>query len=261
MDLPELWQLILEYSDEKTALTISLLTKTIRSYIKLVSLIRPSNLERASELPMVSKLKRLDLSKPVPVSREALYRLVYLEELDISCNRYVTDVSFLSELRTLNAWSFYPHLCAGLTQEGIRGLNKLVSLNISNSDKITDLNHLKELRYLKAGYLCSVTPEGICHLNKLVELDISCNTNFTWIPRLPSLTKLISKGCTFNWEGNNIPRFEGGRPTLNDLTMLLGSVGISPKRARVDNESKRSLDIAPKRARVDNAPKGAESYW
>jgi Leucine-rich repeat (LRR) protein len=252
MDLPELWQLILEYSDEKTALTISLLTKTIRSYIKLVSLIRPSNLDRASELPMLSKLKRLDLSKPLPVSREALYRLVYLEELDISCNRYVTDVSFLSELRTLNAWSFYPHLC-GLTQEGIRGLNKLVSLNISNSDKITDLNHLKELRYLKAGYLCSVTPEGICHLNKLVELDISCNTNFTWVPRLPNLTKLISKGRTFNWDGNNVPRIEGGRPTLNDLTMLLGRVDIGPKRARADN--------VPKGAGVDNAPKGAESYW
>jgi len=186
MELPEIWQLIIDYSDEKTSLTITLLSKRIRDYVDLRGLTRPSNLDSAVTLPMVKRLRRLDLSGDMKVSLASFRQLVFLEQLDISCNPHIEDVSHFPELRVLNASGVPPHLCR-LSQRGIKGLNKLTHLNITNNPYIHDLNHLKQLKELNASFGCRVGPEGILRLNQLVKLDISNNLQFVWIPRLPCL--------------------------------------------------------------------------
>lgn len=186
MELPEVWQLIIDFSDDRTALTITLLSKRIRDYVDLRGLTRPSNLDLAVTLPMVKRLKRLDLSGDMKVSPASFRQLVFLEQLDISCNPHIRDVSHFPELRVLNASGVPPHLCR-LSQRGIAGLNKLTHLDIANNPYIHDLNHLKQLRELNASFGCGVGPEGILTLNQLVKLDISNNFHFVWIPRLPNL--------------------------------------------------------------------------
>jgi Leucine-rich repeat (LRR) protein len=195
MELPEVWQLIIDYSDDLTALIITLLSKRIRNYVDLRGLTRPANLDLAATFPMVKRLKRLDLSGDMKVAPSTLWQLVFLEQLDISCNPHIRDVSHLTELRTLNASGVPPHLCR-LTQDGLKGLNKLTHLNISSNPYIDDLNHLKQLREVVISFGCRVGPEGISRLNRLVKLDATCNFRFNSIPKLPQLSHIRHRGIT-----------------------------------------------------------------
>lgn len=123
---------------------------------------------------------------------------VDLTELYIPHNTYITDISFMTNLKILNANS------SVIRQMGIRGLN-LIKLNISYNDYITDVSFMTNLKKLIARGSSALTSKGIKKL-QLRHIDLSDNKKIKKIPSMKSLKHInISGFCCI--DQNNIEKF------------------------------------------------------
>ena len=84
-------------------------------------------------------------------------------ELDANNNNKITNVSFMTSLKKLNARGNY-----GIGQNGIIGLN-LVEFDADYNNKITNVSFMTSLKKLNAWGDCGIGQTGIIGLN-LVEL-------------------------------------------------------------------------------------------
>lgn len=91
-----------------------------------------------------------------------------LTELHISGNSSITDVSFMTNLKVLDASG----IC-GIKQEGMMALN-LTELNVAGNSSITDVSFMTNLRVLNASHDCGIQQKGIMGLN-LTKLIIRNN--------------------------------------------------------------------------------------
>lgn len=108
-----------------------------------------------------------------------------ITNLNISYNTKITNISYLSNLITLNI----SQTLIGQDNISIMNLSKLTSLNISKQRNITCLNHLTSLTLLKA---CDIF--GAVKIDKLinlVDLNIASSSEIEYdTNKLTNLTKL-----------------------------------------------------------------------
>ena len=88
--------------------------------------------------------------------------------LNVSYNNKIKDVSFMNNLKYLNA-SMY----SKVNQNGIKGLD-LIELNINNNKNIVNVTFMKGLKILHATSNCGIKQSGIKGLD-LTELDVDYN--------------------------------------------------------------------------------------
>jgi Leucine-rich repeat (LRR) protein len=138
----------------------------------------------------ITHLKSNDITQKI-IKQEKYRKLKYL---DISYNRYITNINHLRKLEILEADN------CKLGNEGISELKNIKLLYIDyneNNENITDINHLQKLEILDAsGSNCKLGNEGISELTNIKRLDISGNKNITDINHLQKLE--ILKATRFN---------------------------------------------------------------
>ena len=115
-----------------------------------------------------------------------------LYELCAVDNKYITDVSFMKNLRKLNANGLF----CGIDQNGIAGLD-LTELNISDNTNITDISFMKNLHTLRVSKslarLCEINQAGITGLN-LWALSASNNPKIVDVSFMNNLHVLLAIG-------------------------------------------------------------------
>lgn len=151
--------------------------------------------------------------------------------LDISGNKYVTNINHMTSLLTLNISCHISRdmydtdvSTSNINIDGFSKLTNLTELDMSGIKKITDLNSLINLRILSAKthmiyagcstyyyYDCEITNRGISSLIKLTELYIDDNITITNINSLINLRLLHAPNTKIN---------NGGVSKLTNLTEL-----------------------------------------
>ena len=79
----------------------------------------------------------------------------HVTDLYASSNKNITNVSFLSHLKMLDA-----SYDSGLGQDGITGLN-LIGFAANDNSKICDMSFMHNLKELYANYRCGIDQNGI----------------------------------------------------------------------------------------------------
>lgn len=92
-----------------------------------------------------------------------------VSKLDISSNNQTANISFMKQLKVLNASG----LKCKIKQKSINRLD-LIELNASNNDKICNVSFMKNLKVLNASGKCGINQKGIKGLD-LIELNASFN--------------------------------------------------------------------------------------
>ncbi len=112
------------------------------------------------------------------LTTESLSQIKYINvaELDVSNNRKITNVSYMKNLKKLNASGN-----CGIDQKGIEGLD-LVELHVSNNRKITNASFMKKLNKLYASN-CGIDQNGIEGLD-LVKPSVGDNPKITNVFRV-----------------------------------------------------------------------------
>ena len=108
-------------------------------------------------------------------------------ELNVGNNNKITNVSFMTSLKKLNAW-----VNCEIGQKSIIGLNKF-KLVAGYNNKITNVSFMASLKILNAWGDCGIGQNGIIGLN-LVELDVGGNNKITNVSFMTSLKKLDAGG-------------------------------------------------------------------
>src|SRR2546430_1475517 len=93
----------------------------------------------------------------------------FIKYLCVKNNPYVKDISWMTNLRELDA----SENC-GIDQNGIKGLN-LIKLKVYNNPKIQDVSWMTNLRKLDSSWNCGIDQNGIKGLN-LIKLNVYGNT-------------------------------------------------------------------------------------
>jgi Leucine-rich repeat (LRR) protein len=208
-----------------------------------------------------TSIKSLRLYKGTFHDLAPLAELTELEELEISSNRHIADISSLGALVNLKKlW-----LTNIAMEEGIEALSSLVNLrylNIFYKDRYyrellplqnleililhqsihsyLDASYIAQLRSLKeleiSSFLVKGSIENIEQLGNLVnleELNISAviDLDISWITHLKKLKNVRFEACTLNdvsplAELPNLVSVSLPRSTVNDITPLLESASI-----------------------------------
>ena len=139
----ECWNIILQECDFLTQIFLISTTNYFRKNLKITNL---------------GNISRKYLAK---LTRQILQYSIFdqIEELDVGHNSQVTDVSFMTSLKKLNADGH-----CGIHQQGISGLN-LVELHVGDNSKITDVSFMTSLKILHASGNCGIHQQGIYGLN------------------------------------------------------------------------------------------------
>lgn len=153
---------------------------------------RPKNVD----FTCFSNLKILKISSCGIINQKTI-RCFDLIELDAHRNPNINDVSFMKNLKILNA-SYdhedkYGDRTCGINQNGIKGLD-LIELNAYQNVRIFDVSFMRNLRRLNIGGPCGVNQKGIDGLD-LHELDVSYNKGIYDLTYMINLKKLIAVGC------------------------------------------------------------------
>ena len=89
-----------------------------------------------------------------------------LYELDVNDNKKIRDISFMKNLKKLNASDN-----CGIDQNGIIGLD-LIELHVSGNNKIKNISFMKNLKKLNAYGKCGIDQNSIKGL-KLIEFNFN----------------------------------------------------------------------------------------
>ena len=146
---PELWQHIADYLPNTDVITVSQLNHANRSYISLKRIVRPQNLKKAIQLPLLSNVEELDASNDYTFDSLCLVNLPHLIHLNISYNRLI-DTVLLPNLLYLSVRGFGPFQ-PRVTSEGLNKLTKLIEIDITDNISIRKLDMLDSLRVVKVG--------------------------------------------------------------------------------------------------------------
>ena len=103
-----------------------------------------------------------------------------LIEFDVGNNNKITNVSFMKNLKKLDAYGD-----CGIDQNGINGLN-LVEFDAGNNKKITNVSFMKNLKILDAWSDCGIDQNGIHGLD-LVKLYTNYNKKITNVSFIKNL--------------------------------------------------------------------------
>ena len=149
MIVPEIWQHIADYLFNADVITVSQLNRVNRSYISLRRIVRPHNLKKAVQLPLLRNVEELDASNDYMFDPLCLVDLPRLIRLNISYNRCI-DVVPLPNLLYLSVRGFGPFQ-PRVTSEGLNKLTKLIEIDIVDNVYIRKLDMLDSLRVVKVG--------------------------------------------------------------------------------------------------------------
>jgi hypothetical protein len=120
-----------------------------------------------------------------------------ISSLDVYNNRDITNVSFLKQLKILNA-SFD----CGIDQNGIDGLD-LVNLDAELNKKIVNVSFMKHLKILNASIKCGIDQSGIDG-SDLIKLTVHDNNKITNVSFMKNLKYLDAVGnCGIDQHGIN----------------------------------------------------------
>jgi hypothetical protein len=106
-----------------------------------------------------------------------------LIELNVCDNKKIISISFMKNLKVLNA----SYDC-GINQNGIDGL-ELVELNVDSNFTIENVSFMKTLKILNAESECGIDQNGIAGLD-LIELFVTENEKITNVSFMKNLKKL-----------------------------------------------------------------------
>ena len=135
----------------------------------------------------ITDLYNIDIEYRGKLTNEILLQYPKLEKLDTRDNSKITNISYLKNLKILDA-SWY----SGINDESLIGLD-LIKLNVWGNPNITKISHLKNLKKLDAGYDSGINDESLIGLD-LVELCATSNPKITKISHLKNLKILIVEG-------------------------------------------------------------------
>ena len=146
----ELWVVILEFCEFKTKIKLIQSCQYFNYNLYIYDLINIDN-------------KYLELLKNSILQQ---YKFRFVVKLNAKYSSKITNVSFMKNLKELNAEGYY-----GINQKSIEGLD-LVKLDVSYNSKITNVSFMKNLKEFSARGSCGINQEGIEGLD-LVKLDVS----------------------------------------------------------------------------------------
>ncbi len=153
------------------------------------------------------------------INQELLNKCMFITDLDLRDNIYVTSVNHLNNLEKLNiSWNtgLNPNGTAicGVNQEGISKLTTVKILHACLNEKIKDVNHLEKLEELhiaqyktkeeikKSGGSNGVKQEGISKLKLIKILNANFNDKITDVNHLENLEELhATDECGVTQEG------------------------------------------------------------
>lgn len=148
------------------------------------------------KLPFAN-LTSLDISYVSGVTERSLAQLPnprLLTELDLTGNAWVSNVSYLSNLRKLAIGN------SGITQSGIEGLVEVRELSVADNQDIVDLTHMTKLTKLdisRSG-VEQMGISGLCHVEELRAID--CTTIHD-ISAMSKLRIIHASGCGIDQQG------------------------------------------------------------
>ena len=149
-----------------------------------------------SKLPFAN-LTSLDISYVSGVTERSLAQLPnpqLLTELDVTGNAWVSNVSYLPNLRKLYIGN------SGVTQSGIQGLVEVTELSVTDNQDIVDLTHMSKLTKLDISR-SGVSQAGIAGLCQVEELRaIDCSTIHD-ISAMSKLRIIHASGCGIDQQG------------------------------------------------------------
>jgi F-box domain len=117
------------------------------------------------------------------LSDEILKNYCFVRSLDAYYNPKITNISYMTNLKKLDARGD-----CGIGDQGIQNLN-VVELNAFSNPKITNINHMTNLKKLDASWGCGIGDQGIQNLN-LIELKAYNNPKITNVNHMTNLKKL-----------------------------------------------------------------------
>jgi len=190
----DIWQVIFQHCDSLSQLKLIIVCTDFYHSFFITDLY---------DIPYTNQYKLTNLI----LQQRKFSRLV---QLNVRDNKNVNNISFLSNLKKLNA----RYLC-GIDQKGIQGLD-LIELYVDKNDRITDVSFMKNLKKLYAYDSCGIDQQGINGLN-LIELVVNNNDRITDVSFMSNLKKLYARGsCGINKKG------------IHGLTLNLCDTGNNP---------------------------------
>ena len=171
MSEANLWYVIFKFLDFETQLGIIFTSKFFRDNLFITDLY---NIDRFYLKKLTNNILRFKIFK-------------YVIKLNVDYNKKIKNISFMTNLKKLNA-----ELNCGIDQKGIDGLD-LIYLNIWDNEKIKNVSFMTNLQYLDACYDCGINQDGIEGLN-LTYLNASNNKKITNVSFMTNLQYLNAIG-------------------------------------------------------------------
>ena len=175
----DIWRIIFDILDFKSKIKLISTCKFLRQNLYIVDLY---NIEKKYLEKLTTRILKYYIFRNVV-------------SLDASDNNKINDVSFMKNLKKLNASDE-----CGIDQNGIKELD-LFELNANYNIKIKDVSFMKNLKILYANGMCGINQNGIKELD-LIELHVDDNKKIKDISFMKNL-KILYAGeeCRINQNG------------------------------------------------------------
>jgi len=154
---PEIWQIVLDYSDFLTKIRIRQICKELYIHLRIIDFYH-------IEDQFLIKLND-DIIKQHP----------YIKYLFAFDNSNITDINHLEHLEVLDAsWE------CGIHSQGLKNITSLKVLDVNGNPRVKKINQMTKLEKLHAKSICGIGNEDIKDL-KLKYLDAEMNNKITII--------------------------------------------------------------------------------
>jgi len=213
-------------------LPICILQYISDNYLKFYDIITFSQVNKQCHKIRIKDFWNISYILKNILKNNILINYKYLEKLYLACNKNVTNLNYLENLKELDISNcpqiknnhieklvnletlcLYDenNMCIGncISNDGIKYLTKLKMLNVNGNRYITELDHLVNLQVLHAGNdpmydfgFCAINNTSIKNLTNLTELDIQCNEHVNDISSLTNLK--ILNACASNIDDKSI---------------------------------------------------------
>jgi hypothetical protein len=156
----------------------------IFGFLDFLSKIRLKSTSKYLNVLKIYDLKNIEQKYLTLLNDNILSTYYFVEYLNASNNKNITNVNHMSKLIELDASGK-----CGINDYGIEKLN-LVKLNANNNLKITNVNHMNKLIELYACGICGIDDYGIEKIN-LLFLNAYKNSQITNINHMNKLIECI----------------------------------------------------------------------
>jgi len=155
---PEVWQIILEYSDDFLAkIRLRQVCKDTYNHLRIID------------------FYHIEDQFLIKLNDNIIKQHQYIKYLFAFDNTNITDVNHLDYLEELDAsWD------CGIHSQGLKNITSLKVLDVNGNPHVKNIKHMSKLEKLHAKSICGIGNEDIKDL-KLKYLDAEMNSNITII--------------------------------------------------------------------------------